>query len=349
MATLGLVVDGWGCVTPVGLTALATCAAVRARISRHMEMYTELQVGHSLLGARVPARRAMRTDASQWLANLAAKALEQCRDGSEGHRAENTALIISGPEEFRHHPGVEEHSGHALLSMIQAQLGAYFHPVSRIVREGDASLMRGLTEASSLLERPDIEHVLLGGVDSLLNDTDLKRLHDGHRLRSPGNPQGLVPSEGAAFIRVSSSASPGSTLGHVIGAGVGHERDTVLGPRYSVGDGMLDALRGAVADAPGGEASVGVVVSTLNGERYAAWEALFCHPRFFRTRRVSLDVIYPAMSVGDMGVASSTLALIVALDALARWRAPGPHAICTASSETGLRGACVVRPPSRRV
>ena len=86
------------------------------------------------------------------------------------------------------------------------------------------------------------------------------------------------------------------------------------------------------------------MTSTFNGERYGAWESLIARTRFYRTRKERIDIIYPAMSVGEIGTAAPALAVIVAATAIAKGYAPGTRAMCEACSDEGLRAACVIGP-----
>ena len=133
-------------------------------------------------------------------------------------------------------------------------------------------------------------------------------------------------------------------LGQILGLGIGYERESVLGPKYSVGEGFRAALHDAASQA-GGEPRVDFVVSTFNGERYGAWEAMIHRSRFYRTRREQLPIIYPAMSVGEIGAGAAGLAVIIAATAIGRGYAPGSIAMCEVASDEGLRAACMVGPP----
>ena len=211
---------------------------------------------------------------------------------------------------------------------------------------GAAAVYRGLDIAATMLRDRTVHYCIVGGVDSLINEADLSRLSASHRLRGPTNAQGLIPAEGASFLLVSHNAQWRRLrpLGQLLGIGMGFETKSVLGEDYSVGDGLLDALSRAADQAHLDEAALAFVASTFNGERYGAWEAMIARPRFYRTRRERLELIYPAMSVGEMGTAAPAFAVIVACTAIDRGYAPGPQAMCEAASEEGLRGACVVGP-----
>src|SRR5438552_18607562 len=97
-----LFVEGVGAVTPVGLNAFATCAAIRAGISRIAEVVQRPPPAPPLKGARVKAGRALQRTPREWLLNMAAKAIsESARGLPSGSRI---ALFICVPDAARHHP-----------------------------------------------------------------------------------------------------------------------------------------------------------------------------------------------------------------------------------------------------
>ena len=131
--------------------------------------------------------------------------------------------------------------------MIKAT-GKDFHAASRATDGGAAASIGLLERALEIMEQQGVEQVLLGGVDSLVNDTDLARLGQAGRLKGADNAQGLVPGEAAAFVRLTRSPEGKSHVHAAIhGVGVAQEKDSVLSDRYSQGRALLGALRDAVA------------------------------------------------------------------------------------------------------
>src|SRR5206468_2338399 len=118
------------------------------------------------------------------------------------------------------------------------------------------------------------------------------------------------------------------TRAQILGVGSAREEAsaTAVGPRYSVGDGLRQALERALADSGRPESAVSFRVADMNGERYRAWESVIGAARFYRTVRERLPAWYPAMSVGDIGAAAGVLAMIVAARGIQRGYAPGPLA-----------------------
>jgi len=340
-----LLILGGGAVTPVGLSSVETCASIRARISAFTDTVYRRPPAEPILGARVPASQTLKHSASAWLINLATRAILECMSSIQAP-ASKVALIICLPETYRRHPAITELESSNFLLMIERKTKLSFHTNSSILLSGHSAAIHGIAIARKLMEREGIEYCIVGGVDSLLNRFDIERLTAANRLHDERNPQGVIPGEGAAFIVVThpdqSVATP--CLASILGVGAAMEKDTVLGERFSTGRGLRKALDAALADSACEESQMSFRVSDMNGERYRAWESFISTTRFYRTRRAALPVWLPATSVGDMGVAAGPLNLLIAAMGIARGYAPGPIAVCEASSDEGLRTALIMSP-----
>ena len=338
-----LLVRSVGAVTPVGLTAVQTCAAIRAGVSGVEALIAQPPPVPAFLGARVPAHASLKRSLSAWLANLAARAIRECL-AECAVLPPRVVLLLAAPEEFRDHPGLEDASGAALLRAVEARLSTRFHDDSSVLRQGHASTLLAISLARRHLARRQVDAVLIGGVDSLLAAGDISRLQERARLHSPDNPFGLIPGEGAAFALLAPATAEvgGRRLSTIRGIGLGQEQDTVLGDRFSAGAGLQSAIRSALDEAALPESVVCFRVTDVNGERYRSWESSVTLGRIYRTQRGGLPVWHLPQSTGDIGVASAALAVVFASVALARGYAPGPNGMCEASSEGALRAACII-------
>ncbi|AZO05427.1 MULTISPECIES: hypothetical protein [unclassified Mesorhizobium] len=337
-----LYVSGAGAVTAAGLDARQTMAAIRASLSAFEEKILSEPFGAVQIVARIPTHYQLRQTDGQWLVNMAARAIrEALRSGTRPAGA--TAVLVAPPEGFRNHPAYGDIAPQSFLAAVASATGEKFHAASRAIDGGAAASVGLLERAAELMEQNGVQQVILGGVDSLVNDTDLGRLGRAGRLKGADNAQGLVPGEAAAFVRLTRAPEESARFHAVIqSVGLAQEKDNVLSDRYSQGRALLSALRDAVNDSGLSEGHINFVVSNSNGERYSGWEQLIARPRFYRTRREVLPVAYPAMTIGDIGTAGGALALMLAADSLLNDYAPGPTAICEVASEKGLRAAAVV-------
>ncbi|HEY0856429.1 MAG TPA: TIGR02270 family protein [Albitalea sp.] len=343
-----------GCVSAVGLNALQTCAAVRARQSGIEAVVP--QAGEPLLAAAVPARAPLKKAPTAWLKRLALRALRECLSAYAGDPS-RLALFIALPEPHRDHAITHDGTGHAFVSRLVRSLGLRLSAHSRVLLEGHASAAVAMQAAAVLLERNEIDAALIGGVDSLLNDTDRERLHHSGRLHEPGNPFGLIPGEAAAFLLTGRAQGPFSqpAIACLAGAASAQEDNPVRSDRYSVGIGLQQAIGAALQGARADESRIEWRVTDINGERYRAWESTALLARQYRAWRDGLPCLHLPAFTGDVGCASLPLQAVVAAHAMQQGYAPGPLAVCESSSEGVLRGACLVapvagaRPPPFRV
>jgi 3-oxoacyl-[acyl-carrier-protein] synthase-1 len=156
----------------------------------------------------------------------------------------------------------------------------------------------------------------------------------------------VIPGEGAACVLVVDPRRKGTppVVADILGVGLDTEPDTVLGTKTSIGTGLLAAVRKAVAAAGSSEATIELRVSDVNAERYRGLESMLAEARFYRQRRSQLPVVYPAMSVGDLGAASGVLLLIVSASRRASRRAASrcararPSKVCAELACSPLRG-----------
>jgi 3-oxoacyl-[acyl-carrier-protein] synthase-1 len=340
-------ISGGGAVTAAGLTAQQTLCAIRAGLSAFEETSLFQPLGESQIVARIPAHWRLRETFGDWLVNMAVRAIDEAL--ADNADTSSTALLLTPPETFRRHPALAELPPAQFLTRVIHETGRTFHPSSRAIDGGAAANIALVQRALELMETQGVTQVLLGGVDSLVNEIDLLRLKNANRLKKNVNAQGLVPGEGAVFVRLTlSPANQAATLVAVRGVGTAQEADSVLTERHSQGRALLAALRAATTAPSPGEPEIGLVISNSNGERYSAWEQLIAHPRFYRTRREQRVVAYPAMTIGEIGSAAGALSLLLAADSLNKGYSPGTITLCETASESGMRAAVTIVGVQRR-
>jgi 3-oxoacyl-(acyl-carrier-protein) synthase len=115
-----------------------------------------------------------------------------------------------------------------------------------------------------------------------------------------------------------------------------------MSDRHSTGRGLQAALAAAAHAALIEERAFEFRVANVNGEMYGSQDSILGVHRFYRTRRDSLPVIYPAASVGETGAAAGALGVMGATVAMTKGYAPGRLAMCEAASDGGLRSGVVV-------
>jgi 3-oxoacyl-[acyl-carrier-protein] synthase-1 len=338
-----MLITGLGAVTPVGLTAPQTCAAIRAGLAgfsapgcRDRSMGPTVQAEVPLLPRPLEARPFGR------LVALAGVAFNECIAAAR-LAGERVAVLIATREPHRSR-GERAWRDSALLLEIQRRTSTPFASCSRAFPGGNAAFFLALAQARELLSAGQVDVCVVGGVDSLLNSGDLEFFGSRHRLRSDDVAQGFIPGEGAAFVavRIAGHTVP---LAAITGIGIAQEDPATCASSdaFSTGLGMTRAMIAAMADAELAESEVSFRASDMNGEIYKGYEAMLATSRAYRTRRESFPHLIPAASVGETGAASGALATVCAATAISRGYAAGDHGMCEASSDSGLRGCGVIR------
>ncbi|MCA9685167.1 MAG: hypothetical protein KC457_23495, partial [Myxococcales bacterium] len=198
---------GVGAVTPVGLDATQSCAAIRAGLKRFTAIETPMLPGQEpRVGARISAAPGLRRGEDEWLLNLGARALRECCDRPK-FEAESTALFLLIPEAHRGHL-LTAYEDAAILDALSRRLELRFAEGSRVVRDGAGALFLAIAEAHALIASRRVKRCIVGGADSLLRIADIERLEAVGRLHRPEVPQGVVPGEAAAFVLLGPRAKP---------------------------------------------------------------------------------------------------------------------------------------------
>src|SRR5262245_41604586 len=128
-----------GMVTPIGLSAAATCAALRAGISRLQELPVATPLPDPVIGAWVPTVDALKF---YRLLRLLLPALQETIAQIDAAALEDVPLLVGTAEPSR--PDRPPQVDGRLLSAISQRLGVTFSPrYSRIIAEGRTSVFRG--------------------------------------------------------------------------------------------------------------------------------------------------------------------------------------------------------------
>jgi 3-oxoacyl-[acyl-carrier-protein] synthase-1 len=169
------------------------------------------------------------------------------------------------------------------------------------------------------------------------------QLHGGGPLN---NAWGFIPGEAASAVLIASEASAKrfgiEAFGEVVGLGLAHETKLIKTDTVCIGEGLTHAFRTALAPVPAKEV-VHNIFCDLNGETYRADEYGFTALRTKERFRAATDFIAPADCWGDIGAAGATLHIALAVICHQKRYGKGPISMVWASSESGERGAVVIR------
>jgi 3-oxoacyl-[acyl-carrier-protein] synthase-1 len=350
-------ITGLGLVTPVGLTAASSCAAIRAGVSRLAELEgyfclppegpaAEASDGpEPLVAGRVPSVPA-ELPGPERLARLALAALQRVlSEGALSRQAiGQTALVLALPslDDGTRGWGLGEFFGTDLCQRAGLSGWASIHWLAG----GAAGAVRQLDAARALLSAGTVEKVLVLAVDTFIDRDRLLFLDRSWRLRSTRNPDGFLPGEAAAAVllerRKDAERRQVPLLGILGGAAFGAEPAPIVGERWSTSRGLCAALRPLLE---GPEGTVGRwVLCDQNGEAYRGHEWGITQVKLGRVLPPEIALLHPADCLGEVGAAMAGALVACACQAFARGWAPAPAALLYCTADDGVRAALVVRP-----
>jgi 3-oxoacyl-[acyl-carrier-protein] synthase-1 len=369
-----LAITGVGVVSPVGLSAAATAAALRAGVTTlgaiassevdddggtsgpavggrvPLEWFEggpklEDWSGHKRVGAQVPmADHLYVEDGADRLVRLAVPAAVEAwrRTGApEGSAPSDAWGLYLGLD--------DADEGQEVVAEIARAFGAAkpWRP-ERIeaVRRGRGATLEALHRAAQDIEAGRVTGALVGGVDSLVRPSVYERLAGEGRLRDPeDNPQGILPGEAAAFVALDAQARAGSVLAHLVGTGIADE-PTVGTDKPNIGTGLTAAIAAARAGVP--LDTYPVAICDLNGDRYRATEWALVASRTlgdlgWPARLPLAGMVWAAAQcTGDTGAASGALNIAWSIESLKKGYAVLASALVWGASDGPLRAAAII-------
>lgn len=348
-----------GLVTSLGRSAPASCAAIRAGISRPHPLPFEAidrdtlepiaVMGHPARGLTdgfVLAARSLQL-ARACLADLVAAAPLPPRDDVAFWS--RTALFAALPPiasaRFQNEEGDADAARSSVLAPLCRGAGLAVDDRRQLLFPlGHAAALEAVRRAAEELRRGAVDRILVLAVDSLIDPLTLEWLASAGRLKSEDVPAGLSPGEAAACLLLETEASArrrgAKVLATVTAPAVEQGRAFDADPP-DAGEALAACARAALAAAaPRGEFE-GDVVADLNGEGWRAMQ--------WGTAQVRLGAALgehalhaPAESVGDTGAASGALGICYAAHLLARGAAARPAVLVLSSAEDGRAAAALV-------
>jgi 3-oxoacyl-[acyl-carrier-protein] synthase-1 len=334
-----MIITATGMVCPVGLTARASCAALRAGISAFGELpYWDCEK-RSVIGAQVPGLGERQF--GDRLVAMLAPALHECMMSVPDTRWQNVPLIVGLPELDR--PGGAARISSVILSRLQLALRVEFHPqFSEVITSGHTSGFMGLGISRQLLNSSSVPGCLVCAVDSYINASTIWWLDQTYRLKRENHMDGLVPGEAAAAVFLEQhQASQGV---NVVGLGFGRERAHLLCDEPLMGNGLADAARAALGEAGWGFHDIDFRVADVTGETYGFREHTLVEARLVTTVRIEPQPIWHAADcIGDTGAAAGVVQLAWVAAAMQKGYAPGPRTLCFTSSLGGSRAVAALQ------
>jgi 3-oxoacyl-[acyl-carrier-protein] synthase-1 len=324
-----------GMTTAVGLTAPASCAAIRARLDGFRETRFMARGGEWIIGAEVPLEEPWR--GLPRLARLVEGPIRECLAATEV-RPEEIPLFLCVAEPDR--PGRLGGLDRDLFAETSALLGVSFDPRSRTVPMGRVGAAVGVKEASKLINEEGVERAIVAGVDSYLVAGTLRAFDDRGRLLTTANSNGFIPGEaGAATILSPGAIGTGVAIRSL---GLAVEQATIESEEPLRADGLTAAFRQALTTAGLAMADVGYRIGTTNGEQYWFKEFDLATSRLLRGRHRFMDVWHPADGIGETGAASMLCCVALAHAAASKRYAAGDPVLVSASNDDARRATLIL-------
>lgn len=328
----GVMVRACGMRTAIGLSAPATCAALRARLDNFAETRFISRDGDWILGAEVPLETPWRGVAR--LTHMLAGALQECFAAASA-APEDLPVLVCLPETDR--PGRFEGLETRLWAGLREVLGHGLHPESRSYAYGQVGGVVALGDAKVHLER-GASGVIVAGTDSFLVADTLRTLSRKDRLLTESNSNGFIAGEAGAAVLLTQGAN-GLCLR---GVGFGAEAATITSGEPLRAEGMVKAMGDALGQAGLTYEDISYRISDLSGEQYYFKEAALAQARLWRGKRDPEELWHPCDGIGQTGAAIVPICLGVGLMAHRKEYAPGPVVMVHASHDDGRRAAMVL-------
>ena len=341
----GIAVTGVGCVASVGRDRLSCAAAVCAGVARFFEIPWFMNVeGGRAAGAFAYGLTDERSGSDRLL-SMAVPAAQEALAQAEASRAalddSRTRMFLALGAEER--PAFEDFDASDVTDLLESIEAEDLAHSVEILRDGHCGGAQALDRAIRLLYAGEIDHALVGGVDSLVEYPALQWYDSAGRLKTDQRSDGFMPGEAAAFAVIErcsvASRREAPQLANLRAMAFGEEEASVLSEKPLRGIGLSEVVA-PLLDIAG--AQVGKIVCDLNGEYYRMKEWALAMPRVFREDAPLPLVLHPAENVGDVGAAAPLFHLALVAAGFERGYGTGADALIWGSSDSGTRVALLV-------
>lgn len=340
-----LAICGAGALMPVGRSAAAVCAAMRARIDGFCKTSYLTVHGERIVGAPVPGVKAA-TFGIEYVAALAAPALAECLAGLPADDRLRTHVCF-GTQTLAVHVD-PEHVAAELKAALAAKLQLEW-PVTfslELIPQGEMSFAHGLIRAAECLVRNEADYTIVGGAETYLSASRLRSLDQLRRLKTGRNTDGLIPGEGSSFVAIAGARhlrTTGTCLAMVRSLAIETEQ-AAFTRMPNRGEAWTRTIQRALADARLRPAEIGFRPVNFSGERLVAIEEGIALMRCFLEPMPLPPAWYVAGSVGTVGAGVGALLALWATAAFQRGYAVGDVALCQLHANDGQRAAFAMTP-----
>lgn len=326
------IIASMGMACPLGLTADASYAAIRAGLDRFQELPYQDDHGEQLKGSLLTALGATTSARKRWLPLLRyaiGDALQELRLPSDVH------LMLVLPER----PARPNLFVMNLADVLGAELSSQR---TQFFMGGPCAAYEALAAARLLIAQRRTTAVMVAAADSLISGRVLLDWSRQRRLLTPDNSDGLIPGEAAAALVLSQWAP--APLGSVLAVGFGSEAGLLSNDVPLRGHGIVEAARAALAACDLEMHDIDLRLSDAAGESYSFREQTLAVLRTLRKNKDSFPLWRAAAALGHAGAAAGLCNLVLALSAAQAGRFPGRRAIAYTADDSGKRAALILQP-----
>ncbi|SJM89139.1 conserved hypothetical protein [Crenothrix polyspora] len=337
MTGFPLAITGVGMVTGVGLSAPASCAAIRCALDNFQETRFMDSGGEWIMGCEVPLEQPWRGKTK--LIKMAAAAINECLANNKLIDPKATPLLLCLSEHERKGRVIDDDS--QFFIDLQTELGVAFHEKSCVIARGHVAVAVALKNARQLLQELNIKHVLIAATDSLLVAPTLSHYEDNERLLTSQNSNGFIPGEAGAALVVEQVYAKAEPQLICQGLGFGVEKAHVDSEEPLRADGLVLAIKESLKHAGQGESILQFKITDISGEQYYFKEASLAFSRIARYRREFFDIWHPAECVGSVGSAIGCVMIAVLKAACENDYSRGNHILAHLGNDDGKRTSLI--------
>jgi len=354
-----ITISGLGMVSPVGLNAAQSCAAVRAGISLFKECddfecepeELDWSEPEPAIGARAPESCFAPSGLELPQSRITALLLQAIQDlirnsGMSRNEFARANVYIAVPAADR--TGLAEGLPvEELRAFFSSAIKPFFGEL-KFFPGPSGAFFSAFAQAADRLSQDRDAAFVVAGVDSYHDFNTLSWLDRLGRFKSGRNRDGFVPGEAAAAVLlkagVTAEAGAGKPLAIVEGLGLASEKNVIGSGCHSTAAGLSEAILMA-AGSNGSAPAFQWAACDLNGESYRSMEWGLCQVRLSGYFSGLKQVWHPADCMGDIGAASGAALTVLAARAFEKSYAPADKCLIFCSSDDGARAALVLAKP----
>ncbi len=336
MSNLPLAITSVGMVTGVGLSAPASCAAIRCAIDNFQETRFMDNGGEWIMGCEVPLEQPWRGRTK--LLKMAAMAIRECLQGNPQLNTKATPMLLCLSEHER--KGRVFDDDNQFFLDLQEELQLRFHEKSRIIAHGHAAAGVALQHARRLIQELGCSQVLIAATDSLLVGATLAHFEEHERLLTSNHSNGFIPGEAGAALIVEPYRGQKNQL-VCTGLGFGVEKAHVYSEEPLRADGLTAAIKEALDDADCEMGDLDFRITDISGDQYYFKEASLALLRTLRKRKESFDLWHPADCIGEVGPVIGLVIIIFLKAAFEKNYSKGNKLLAHFGDDNGKRSSVI--------